>query len=265
MKLEFKKLKPNTLGGLLLHILLAVGLIFLLGILYFYAYLPNTTNHGESITVPNIEGKNIKEVETFLASHDLRYEVNDSSYSDKYPPLTVLKQYPHAGAKVKENRKIYVSVNRINPPTVAMPNLVDVSVIGAEAILKANELKRGRIELVSWPFPTVKEMKFHGRTIAPNTRVAKGSAIDLVIGDGGNRNFGVPSFVGSNFEDAKFTILGSNLSVGTIHLVGDTLGVEPVILQQKPAAGENITVGDIVELWIGKPGTTVPDEDEEDI
>src|SRR4051794_798214 len=117
MSIDFKKLLlKNTLGSILVHFAVAIGIIVLLGVLYFYAYLPNVTNHGETITVPNIEGKNIEEVEAFLAKHDLRYEVNDSSYSDKYPPLAVLKQYPSAGAKVKENRKIYVSVNRINPP-----------------------------------------------------------------------------------------------------------------------------------------------------
>jgi hypothetical protein len=45
--------------------------------------------------------------------------------------------------------------------------------------------------------------------------------------------------------------------------VGDTTGVNPVILKQKPMAGENIKVGDIVDLWIGKPGTSVSDEEEE--
>jgi eukaryotic-like serine/threonine-protein kinase len=262
MKLDFRKFKKNTLGGILLHFLMALGLIFLLGVLYFYAYLPSSTNHGETITVPNIEGKNIKEVEEFLAKHDLRYEVNDSSYSEKFPPLTVLKQYPHAGAKVKENRKIYISLNRVNPPTVSMPNLVDVSIIGAEAILKANELKRGRIELVSWPFPTVKEMKYQGRTIAPGYRIAKGSSIDLVIGDGGSKDVTTPSVIGYTLEDAKIPIFGSNLSIGTITLVGDTLDTNPVILKQKPMAGENIKVGDIVDLWIGKPGTTVTDDED---
>jgi beta-lactam-binding protein with PASTA domain len=264
MKLEFRKYNKNTLGGLLLHILLAIGLIFLLGILYFYAYLPASTNHGETITVPNIEGKSIKEAEAFLASHDLRYEVNDSSYSEKYPPLTVLKQYPHAGARVKENRKIYVSLNRVNPPTVAMPNLIDVYVIGAEAILKANELKRGRIELVSWPFPTVKEMKFHGRTIAPNTRIAKGSSIDLVIGDGGSKDVTTPRVEGLTLEDAKVLIFGSNLSIGSVTLIGDTTGVNPVILKQKPEANQNIKVGDIVDLWIGKPGSALPEDEDID-
>ena len=36
-----------------------------------------------------------------------------------------------------------------------------------------------------------------------------------------------------------------------------------VVIRQKPAAHENIKVGDVVDLWIGKSGT-VPDDDEEE-
>ncbi len=260
MSLKLKKSPDQTLGGVLVHFLLAMGVLMILGILYFYAYLPNTTNHGETITVPNIEGKSIHEVEEFLAKHDLRYEVNDSSYSDKFPPLTVLKQYPSAGSKVKENRKIYVSVNRLNPPTVPMPNLIDVSIIGADAILKANELKRGKIELVPGPFPTVKEMMYKGRPIASNTRIAKGSVIDLIVGDGGSANVPVPDVLGYSLEDAKIPILGGNLTIGHITLVGDTLHMNSVIIKQKPEAGDIIRVGDIVDLWIGKAGTEILDD-----
>ena len=140
MKFNFRNLgltfKSNTLGGLFLHLVLAAAVLIVLSVLYFYAYLPHITNHGESITVPSVEGLPITKVEDFLADHDLRYEVNDSSYSAEYPPLTVLKQYPAAGAKVKENRKIFVSVNRKNPPTVKMPDLIDGSLTNAEAVLR---------------------------------------------------------------------------------------------------------------------------------
>lgn len=260
MSQKLKKSKDQSIGGILIHFSLAAGVLIVLGILYFYAYLPNITNHGETITVPNIEGKSVKEIEEFLKKHDLRYEVNDSSYSDKYPPLTVLKQYPSAGSKVKENRKIYVSVNRLFPPTLPMPNLVDVSIIGADAILKANELKRGKIELVSGPFPTVKEMKYRGRPIAPNARVAKGSVIDLVVGDGGSVNVPVPNVIGYSLEDAKIPILGGDLTIGRITLVGDTLHMTPVVIKQKPEAGDIIRVGDVVDLWIGKAGTEILDD-----
>jgi eukaryotic-like serine/threonine-protein kinase len=261
---RIKKYNNKTLGGLLIHVTLASVILLVLALLYFYVYLPEVTNHSESITVPNIEGMHMERLEEFLGDRNLRWEVNDSSYSDEYPPLTVLKQFPSAGSKVKENRKIYISVNRTNPPTVPLPNLVDRSVTNAEAVLRSNELRRGQIELVAGPFlNVVQSMKMDGRPIEADTRIPKGSVIDLVVMDGGSKKIPAPSVLGFSLEDAKVPIFGSNLNLGTIHPVGDTTGQHPVVLKQKPIPYEMIMVGDVVELWVGKEGSPVP-EDEDD-
>ncbi len=263
MKFNFRNLgltfKSDTLGGLLLHIVLAVCIIILVCIFLFYAYLPHVTNHGESITVPSVEGLPITKVEEFLANHDLRYEVNDSSYSADYPPLTVLKQYPAAGAKVKENRKIFVSVNRKNPPTVKMPNLIDGSLTNAEAVLRGSELKRGKIRLVRGPFlNVVKEMQIDGNKVVPGVLVPKGTMVDLVVMDGGSNKLPTPNVLGFTYEDAKVNILGSNLNIGEVNLLGDTVG--GIILKQIPTPGEVIMVGDVVDIWIGQEGTELPED-----
>lgn len=258
MAFNFKKYS-STLGGILMSLLLACGSLFIIMILYFYAYLPQVTNHDETITVPNTVGLSYNELEEFLGKRDLRYEVSDSTYSGNYPPFTVLKQYPAAGAKVKENRVIYVSLNQLNPPQVPVPNLVDGSLIDADAVLKSNELKRGKIELVSGPFQIVKSMKYKGHPIQPGERVPKGSAIDLVVMDGGNDCFDVPDIAGRLVDDAIFVLQGTNLNPETT-LAADTTGIVAVVLKQKPAPGETVCVGDIVTIWIGPAGTPV-DED----
>jgi eukaryotic-like serine/threonine-protein kinase len=260
MKFEFKKLKSNTLGGVLFHFSISMGILLLLAIFYFYIYLPKSTNHGESITVPNIEGFAIADLEKELEKRSLRFEVNDSSYSSEFPPLTVLKQYPVAGARVKEGRKIFISVNRVHPPTVPVPDLVDGSVINADAVLRSNELKRGRIELVPGPFNIVKEMRWKGSKINHNTRVPKGSVIDLVVMDGGSNTYddGI-DVLGQTLEDAKVLIYGYNLNLN-VTVVGDTTGNNPVILKQKPAPGQNIKVGDVVHVWVGSPDAEIDDE-----
>jgi eukaryotic-like serine/threonine-protein kinase len=264
MAFDFKKIKNNTLAGVLLHLLLAISTFIILAIVYFYVYLPKSTNHGETITVPNIEGKSIAELERELANRSLRFEISDSSYSEKHQPLSVIKQYPHAGAKVKEGRKIFISLNASKPPTVPVPNLIDGSVVNAEAVLRSNQLKRGRIEVVPGPFfNVVKEIKYQGAVIEPLTRVPKGSVIDLVVMNGGDEPT-APDVVGLEYEDAKFLLLGNQLTIATPILVGDTLMKKPVVIKQKPAPGENMKVGDAVELWIGAPGTEAPDDEEDD-
>lgn len=248
----------------MLHIVLAISVFILLCVFYFYVFLPHETNHGESITVPNVEGLPISKVEEFLANHDLRYEVNDSSYSADYPPLTVLKQFPAAGAKVKEQRKIFVSINRKNPPTVKMPDLIDGSLTNAEAVLRGSELKRGKIKLVRGPFlNVVKEMQIDGNKVVPGVLVPKGTVVDLVVMDGGSTKVPTPNVLGFSYEDAKFSILGSNLSIGEIELVGDTTG--GVILKQVPTPGVVVMVGDVVDIWIGKEGTEIPEDEDESV
>ena len=104
-----------------------MGIGVLLILFFFYVYLPTTTNHGESITVPDLEGVNVEDLDRFLLERDLRFEVlEDSGFSTDYPPHTVLKQFPLPNSKVKENRKIYITLNSTNPPEVRMPDLVDV-------------------------------------------------------------------------------------------------------------------------------------------
>lgn len=265
MKFDLKKYNRNTVGGLFLHLGLAALLLVVISVGYFYMYLPSMTNHGETITVPNVEGLAFDKVEEFLTSHDLRFEVGDSSYSSQYPPLTVLKQFPVPGAKVKENRKVYLTVNRVKPPTVGMPDLIDKSLINAEEVLKGSELKRGKIILVRGPFLNlVREMRINGNKVVPDVRVAKGTVVDLVVMDGGSIFLPTPNVLKFPYDEAEFSIKGSNLNVGNITLVGDTTGKNAVVIKQMPGPNENIKVGDVVDLWIGAPDTELPEDDNSD-
>jgi beta-lactam-binding protein with PASTA domain len=145
-----------------------------------------------------------------------------------------------------------------------MPDLIDGSLTNAEAVLRGSELKRGKIRLVRGPFlNVVKEMQVDGNKVVPGVLVSKGTVIDLVVMDGGSNKLPTPNVLGFSFEDAKFNILGSNLTVGDVKLVGgDTTGNNPVILKQVPTPGEVVIVGDVVDLWVGVEGTEVPEEEE---
>jgi eukaryotic-like serine/threonine-protein kinase len=258
-------LKSKSVRGLLLNVAIPFAIILVIAIFYFYIYLPSVTNHGESITVPDLTGMPVDELASFLSDHDLRYSVNDSSYSSTQPPLAVLQQFPRAGSKVKENRMIYVSLNRVAPPTLPMPDLVDRSLINAEVVLKSNELVRGRIIYEPSPFQNlVKEMQHEGQTITPGTRIEKGSIIDLIVGDGnGPADFVVGSLIGDTFERAKFKLGGWDLHLGRVEIPVDidTTGIEIFVFKQFPMPGDSVRVGDPIDLWLGPKGYTELEED----
>lgn len=233
-------------------ITLLIGLVVTL--FFFYIYLPTTTNHGESITVPDLVGMPLSELEDFVVNRDLRYEVSDSSYSPEYPPLTVLHQFPKAGSEVKENRKVYISLNSNTPPSTVMPNLIDKTVQNAELILKSYELKRGRITTKPDAFRNVLEQNYEGNPVEPGTRIPKGSVISLVIGDGhGISQFEMPSILGLPLEEGEVIIKGNSLSVGIVFNQDENTPDNYVIVQQSPSAGSLVRVGSEVDIWLGDP------------
>ena len=71
-----------------------------------------TTNHDQKIQVPQLERMELSEVIETLKELDLDYIVIDSaSYNPSYPSKSVIEQNPEGGAFVKENRKIYLTLN----------------------------------------------------------------------------------------------------------------------------------------------------------
>ncbi|MEQ9006271.1 MAG: PASTA domain-containing protein, partial [Ekhidna sp.] len=196
--------KPTSIKDFLIHLGVLIGSTFLIVIIVFYMWLPITTNHGETITVPDIKGKTVSELNEFLGKRNLRYEATaDSSYSPDFPPLAVLRQVPKPNTKVKENRKIYVTLNAESPPKVRMPKVEDLSLKSAMMVLKSYDLKLGEVKYVPDVFfGVVHEARLNGRTVLEGEKIEKGSPIDLIVGDGyGNTVFQSPLLIGLDQEE----------------------------------------------------------------
>lgn len=236
------------------HLLIMAVIVAALIIGFFYWYLPATTNHGESIAVPEIAGMQLPNAEALLNDQSLRYYINDSSYNSDLKPYTILTQDPAAGSKVKENRKIYISVNMKNPPMIKMPKLIDGSVRNAELILKSYDLKKGKITLVpDLQQNAVLKQFVNGKEIKPGEMIPKGSVVDLHVGDGlGNTEFEVPEVIGMPVDEASVLLVGQGLQIGTIIYVPGSEEPEGTVVKQRPFAdvGAKIRVGELVDLWV---------------
>jgi len=235
--------------------IIGILLIFLL----FNAYMPFVTSHGESITVPDIIGLGYDDLDEFLTDRSLRFEVNeDSGYSVQYPPFAVLKQYPEAGQKVKENRKIFITLNAQNPPDVKMPKLKDGSLKNAEIVLENYGLIRG--DIIYEPDPmrnAVLDMLYDEESIEEGTPLPKGSIIDLVVGDGvGKIIFEMPEIIGMEVEEAKILILGSSLVVGEINYIDAPDEVPGTVIDQSPKPEIMVRIGRRVNLWVAGVGNS---------
>ena len=246
--------KTETIGDFLKHVGISFGILFFVAILYFYIYLPNATNHGDHVTVPDLLGMPSEQLDSFLAAANLRFEISDSAFSEDFDPLAVIRQFPQAGSVVKPDRKIYVSINRIDPPTVPLPDVVEQSLINASAILKSNELRLGKIIYMPSPFSDlVLEMQVNGAKMEIGWRVNKGTVIDLLVGDGaGPNDLALINLIGFDLKSALTMLSEYNLHQGNIIIAddADTTGVESFVFKQEPKPGDSVRVGDPVNLWI---------------
>lgn len=240
------------MAKIFIHLAIVLTLILVLVLAFFYIYLPGTTNHGETITVPDLEGIAYDELDRYLTDRDLRFEVTDSSYSGDHPPLTVLKQDPRAGSKVKENRKIYLWVNAENPPKVKMPQLIDGSVKNAQIVLDSYQLLLGNIRYVpDLAQNAVLEQWYNGKKISEGTYIPKGSKVDLVVGDGlGNQTLEIPNIIGMEKDEAEMVIIGSGLKIGTVIYENSGKILPGTIMRQTPPAGGNIRIGETIDIWV---------------
>ncbi len=237
----------------------------------FYIYFPIKTNHGDTITVPNLVGMSLEQIDDFLSDRDLRFEIlEDSSYNSKYPPFTILQQNPSVNEKVKENRKIYLTLNSSIPPKIRMPKIINGSVKNAQLILNSYDLKLGDIKYVpDMARNAVLKIYLKGDSISENDLIDKGSVIDLEVGNGlGNQIFDAPDLVNLDLEEARFTIIGSGLRLGNIiyedsgyfynknldeegNEIFEKFWVEPgKVFRQSPLKSTKVRIGRKINLWI---------------
>lgn len=236
--------------------LLAASTVAVLIIGLTYKWLDSYTNHGNTITVPDLRNMTIERAENFLKNKSLRIKIADSSVFDlNKPPRTVIEQDPSASQKVKDNRTIYVSITRSSAPSVKFPDLEDVSLRQAEAILKTYGLVSGKITYKPDLCKNcVLSATVNGRTIKKGDEIQKGSSVDLTLGDGiGNIRIPVPDLTGLTLEEALFVLKGSGLNIGAIindKSVKDSL--RAFIFRQVPEAlpDAQINQGEAVDVYL---------------
>ena len=257
--------KPFNFYSFLKNVGMMVGIGAVMLLFFFYIYLPATTNHNETITVPDLEGMAFDDINELLTNRNLGFEVmSDSGYSEEYDPFYILSQNPKPGAKVKENRKIYLTLNAKVPPQVRMPNLINTDLPNAEDILVSNGLKRGEITYVpDRRVNAVISQKLKGEDVAMGTMIYKGSAIDLEIGNGeGIKSFPTPDFLGKTLAEVRFQIEASGLKLDEINFIKNDTVPANLVYKQLPPQGRSIRTGDLVEIWINRQ-EELPEEEEQ--
>ncbi len=242
---------------------LALTAIIIMSVMIF---LRIYTHHGQAISVPNLSGLTTSEVDDVLASRRLRYEITDSVFSLEVPRGTVVKQNPEANTKVKVHRRIFLTMNAVNPERVEMPQLTGLSLRKARIDLENRGLILGQISYQpDYAVNSVLQQKFNGSVINQGTMINKGSIIDLVLGMGlSNETTVVPDVIGYDLKTARSMINDRYLNLGAVtydsSVLTDVDSLTAFVWRQYPEikGRERLNLGMEVDLWLTIDSTLLP-------
>lgn len=165
------------------QVVIAFVAIVALGFVILW-WLRFTTNHNEKISVPDLSKMSLDKVEEKLEEMDLRYEILDSAnYNPAYPKYSVIDQIPKPGKFVKENRRLYLTLNPSGYRKIEVPNILGRTRRQAEPTLLSMGFEIGTISYRPHISDNVLEMRFNGEKLEPGTPIQKTSVIDLIVGD----------------------------------------------------------------------------------
>ena len=251
-----------------LSVLITIILIFVI-----FIWLRIFTHHGKSEPVPDFYGLTSFEAQELADQEKLRIEITDSVYDFNAERGTIVEQKPDFGKNVKKNRKIFLSINAVNPEMVTMPGVVGVTHRQAKALIDASGLKVGKLSyLPDVAKNNVLKQKYQGREIKEGVSIPKGSVIDLVLGTGlSNRETIVPQLIGLSYEDARNKVLHASLNIG-VTLYDETVedlddSTQAFIWKQNPEFDEDklTPLGSPVYLWFTMDSTRLPRSDTLDV
>jgi beta-lactam-binding protein with PASTA domain len=234
-------------------VIIVVGIVIVLLIwMNFY------TRHGQARPVPDFYGLSIEETVRLAKKNKLRFQVVDSVYTTVVPRGCVAEQNPKPGFKVKKWRNIILTINAFKPEMVAVPNLVDLPIRQAKALIESSGLKLGETRFKpDQSINMVIEQLYNGKKISEGDSIQKGSVVDLILGKGlSNQRTSVPYLIGMNLEPAKNKILFASLSLGTyvydnsIETGRDTLNA--FVYKQNPEYRDDasLQLGSAIYLWL---------------
>jgi beta-lactam-binding protein with PASTA domain len=264
-----KKIYRFVAEHILLRNLILAFLIVVIGTSIIIFILKIYTRHNEELSVPDLRGLTLEEARAKAESDQLQIVVFDSVFLTDFERGTVAEHHPKAGFKVKRNRKIFLTMNAMNPERVPMPDLVSLTFRQATARLESFNLKVGEVTYEpDIGINLVLQQRFRGKDIPPGDSISKGSYIDMVLGKGlSDESSTVPGLVGLKLGEARIRAADRFLRIGGIlddnTITDERDRINAWIYQQRPEAGPDVQLpmGSSIDIWISMDSTKIPVSD----
>ncbi len=233
------------------------GLILILALLFAGTAWATSFFLGRAATnvVPDLIGMTLKEAKRQLAKNKLRAKVDARVFDKDVAAGKIVEQTPEADQKLASGSVVLLTVSK-GRELVTVPDLTsrflndgmqELSRLG----LDVGSIQRDYNDSISDDYIISQEP-------AANTRVAKGTAVKLLVSKG-PRPLKVPYLIEKTADEARSSLSAMGLVIQQEEVNDDEVETGRII-RQDPAQGVSIEKGSTVIVWIsiGPLLTTVP-------
>ena len=239
------------------------------------------TKHNKELVVPDFSNMTVAEASSFASASHMRVDVTDSVFVKRMKKGTVYRQNPQPGSKVKEGRRVSLTINAVNAKKVTMPNLIGYSMRQAKAELLSRGLVLGKLIYVEdIATNNVLSQMMNGKMIEPGTQIESESVIDLELGlNSSDCMTYIPDLTGMKLLTAIDAIHDNSLNVHrmvfdkSVRDYDDSLNAvvykqEPDFQQMVPAEdgskaeiavpAEPVAIGDSISIYLTVNPSRIP-------
>ena len=221
------------------------------------------TYHGESVQVDDFTGMHISDAQKKGRSKGFRFEVIDSAWVEGKPSGIIIRQNPDPLARVKEGRRIYVTLTG-HPKVILLPSFSESSYDfeqysrrlqvrhGIKSKIKERVYDRKQAE------NTILHFYYNGKKVTDSMvkkgfKVPEGATLEFAITERRTNKVEIPDLICMEFDAADFLISTYNLHIGKVFEdVTVTDRNTAHVFKQEPAytPEQTIPMGAQINIWL---------------
>ncbi len=233
-----------------------------------FAAFGKVFNNEETVTVPEVKGKQLALARQILEDNRLRVNVAET-YDANVPAGQVVSQDPDVGKTVKSDRLVTIYVSK-GGEAIDMPDLAGLAKSAAVERLQKLGLNLGSVYEKDSPSEPGTVLSHDPTT---GTKITRGQVIDLVVSRGEpepkveevhvtHKVTRVPNVENASLSVAEDGIAGRGLVVGSV-TSQESSQAEGTVIAQYPSPEAEVELGSAVDLVIARRPEPQPEPEPE--
>ena len=183
------------------------------------------TRHGQRLEVGDYEDMAVAEAKRAIERSDFRVRIVDSVFLVDEQPGIVLRQDPAAGAFVKEDRRIYLTITKTIPDEVELPPLTGTYDFDRYRrklnLLDVEGRVRDRVYSSKYSPNTILKVYYEGREVPEaelkrGYSVPKGSTLEFTVTSKQGGMADLPDLRCRTVDEARFYLENYRLRLGRV-------------------------------------------------